>query len=94
MELNAIKRKGQVEETIWRFPHLVEKIFQKLDVQSLCKSEEVNKIWQKFIFESKILSIKLLKKYTQIPIAVLKKKIAEAGLSNCSKVGKFCQNNI
>ena len=91
MELKAIKRKGQVEETIWRFPHLVEKIFQKLDVQSLRKSEEVNKIWQKFIFESKILSIKLLKKYTQIPIAVLKKKLQKQDFQTVQKLANFAR---
>ena len=91
MELKPIKRKGQIEETICRFPHLAEKIFQKLDVQSLRKSEEVNKIWQKFIFKSKILSIKLLKKYTQIPIAILKKKLQKHDFPTVQKVANFAR---
>jgi len=91
MELKAIKRKGQIEEIIWRFPHLAEQIFQKLDVQSLRTSEEVNKIWQKFLFESKIVSIKLLKKYTQIPIAILKKKLQKQSFQTVQKLANFAR---
>ena len=91
MEVKAIKRTGHIEETISRFPHLAEQIFEKLDVQSLRKSEEVNKIWQKFIFERKILSIKLLKRYTQIPAPILKKKLKKNDFQTVQKLANFAR---
>ena len=53
MEIEAIKVKGQFEETFLRFPHIAEQIFENLEVQSLSKCQEVSKCWQKFIFEEK-----------------------------------------
>ena len=40
-----------MEEIILRFPHLAEKIFQKLTNEGLAKSREVERLWQKFIDE-------------------------------------------
>ena len=40
-----------MEEIILRFPHLAEKIFQKLTNEGLAKSREVERLWQKFINE-------------------------------------------
>ena len=91
MVLNAIKRTGQIEETILRFPHVAEQIFEKLDVQSLHRCEDVNKIWQKYIFESKILSIQLLQKYTQIPAAILKKKLIKEDFQTVQKLANFAR---
>ena len=38
-----------MEEIILRFPHLAEKIFQKLTNEGLARSREVERLWQKFI---------------------------------------------
>ena len=91
MELKAIKRTGQIEMAIWRFPHIAEQIFEKLDVQNLRKCEDVNKIWQEYIFESKILSIQLLQKYTQIPAAILKKKLLKEDFQTVQKLANFAR---
>jgi ankyrin repeat protein len=40
-----------MEEIILRFPHLAEKIFQKLTNEGLARSREVERLWQKFIDE-------------------------------------------
>ena len=40
-----------MEEMILRFPHLAEKIFEKLTNEGLAKSREVERLWQKFIDE-------------------------------------------
>jgi hypothetical protein len=91
MALKTIKRTVQIEETIWRFPHVAEQIFEKLDVQSLRKCEHVNKIWQEYIFESKILSIQLLQKYTQIPATILKKKLLKEDVQTVQKLENFAR---
>ena len=51
LEIEAIKVKGQFEETFLRFPHVAEQIFETLDIQSLSKCQEVGKSWQNFIYE-------------------------------------------
>ena len=91
MELKAIKRTDQIEKAILRFPHTAEQIFEKLDVQSLHKCESVNKIWQEYIFENKILSIQLLQKYTQIPAAILKKKLLKEDVQTVQKLENFAR---
>ena len=40
-----------LRDLILRFPHLAEQIFQQLDNESLAKSRQVEKLWQKFIDE-------------------------------------------
>ena len=91
MALKAIKRTGQIGKAIWRFPHIAEQIFEKLDVQSLRKCEDVNKIWREYIFESKISSIQLLQKYTQIPAAILKKKLLKENVQTVEKLEIFAR---
>ena len=51
LEIEAIKVKGQIEETFLRFPHIAEQILEILDIQSLSKCQEVGKSWQNFIYE-------------------------------------------
>ena len=74
MEIEAIKVKGQFEETFLRFPHIAEQIFENLEVQSLSKCQEVSKCWQKFIFEEKPF-YRQLENYTSIPKPVVKKSL-------------------
>ena len=74
-EVEAIKIKGQIEETFLRFPHVGEQIFEQLDDQSLFKCQRVSKPWRYFITENKILSIELLRKCTLISKARLKKSL-------------------
>ena len=71
IEIEAIKVKGQFEETFLRFPHIAEQIFESLEVQSLFKCQEVSKYWQKFIFEEKTF-YRQLENYTNIPKPIVK----------------------
>ena len=75
LEIQIVKRKGCIEETFWRFPHIGEQIFEELDETSLFKCLEINKWWQKIINERKIRQINQLKKYTFIKFSVLKKEL-------------------
>ena len=90
IEIEAIKIKGQIEETFLRFPHIGEQIFEWLDNQSLFNCQTVSKPWRDFIIENKTLPIELLRKCTLIPKARLKKsmhkndlKIVQT-LANCA----------
>ena len=38
-----------INESMLRFPHMMEQLLQKLDSEDLAKSREVSKTWQKFI---------------------------------------------
>ena len=73
LEIEVIKRKGFIEETFWRFPHIAEQIFEELDEISLTKCLEINKWWQKIILQRKIRQINQLKKHTFIKSTVMRK---------------------
>ena len=49
-----------MEDLILRFPHLLEKIFEKLDNRSLTKCREVKKSWRKFIDERRYPWIRIV----------------------------------
>ena len=49
-----------MEEIILRFPHLAEKIFEKLTNEGLAKSREVERLWQKFIDEKNYLWLRIV----------------------------------
>ena len=90
-ELEILLRKGKFEETFWRFPHLAEKIFDEIDDQSLVQCREVNKWWQKFIDEPKILSMRILEINTCLPKHILLKKIQQ---NNFKKTIKELENDV
>ena len=48
-ELEVLKRKTNIEEIFWRFPHLGQNILEELDNKSLVNCREVNKWWQDFV---------------------------------------------
>ena len=76
VKVKALKGvKGQIEETFLRFPHLGEQILENLDNQSLLKCKQVSRQWSDFIIKTKALPIELLRKYTFIPVARLKKSL-------------------
>ena len=91
LEIEAIKVKGQFEETFLRFPHIAEQILEILDIQSLSKCQEVGKCWQNFIYETKPF-FNQLENYTSIPKLILKKSLEDYNfqtiqkLANCASI--------
>lgn len=91
-ELEVIKRKTYVEEIFWRFPHMGCQILEALDDQSLIKSCEVNKWWQKFIKGYKITPVRKIQKFICISNEATRKTLEKETLkklieiSNCSEV--------
>ena len=96
IEIEAIKIKGQIEETFLRFPHIGEQIFERLDNQSLFNCQTVSKPWRDFIIENKTLPIELLRKCTLIPKARLKKSLRKHDLKIVQNLANFatykCKN--
>ena len=89
LEIEVIKRKGFIEETFWRFPHIGEQIFGELDEISLSKCLEVNKWWQKFVTEGKILQINQIEKNTHIKASILKKALGNKDFETVQNLAKY-----
>ena len=66
IEFEIQTRKGCIEETFWRFPHIGEQIFEELDNTSLLKCFEINKCWKKLLLRVKFVKSTNLK---SIPIS-------------------------
>ena len=49
-----------MEDFIFRFPHIAEKIFEQLDNKSLTNCREVTKSWQNFINEINLIWIRIV----------------------------------
>ena len=90
LEIEVVKRKGCIEETFWRFPHIGQQIFEELENISLAKCLEINKWWQKFIIEQKILQINLLEKHTHIKSSTLKKALSNKDFETVQKLANYC----
>lgn len=89
LQIEVVKRKGCIEETFWRFPHIGEQIFEELDDTSLSKSLEINKWWQKFVIERKIRQIKQLERHTYIKASVLKKALGNKDFEIVQKLANY-----
>jgi hypothetical protein len=89
LQIEVVKRKGCIEETFWRFPHIGEQIFEELDDASLFKCLEINKWWQKFIIERKILQINQLENHTYIKASVLKKALGNKDFKTVQKLANY-----
>ena len=90
-ELEILLRKGKLEETFWRFPHLAEQIFDEIDDQNLVKCREVNKWWQRFIDGPKILSMRVLQMHFCLPKPILLKKFQQ---NDFKKTIKELENDV
>ena len=85
LEIEAMKVKGQFEETFLRFPHIAEQIFESLEIQNLSKCQEVSKCWKEFIFQSKPF-FQQLENYTSIPRSMLKKSLKNYNFQTLHKM--------
>ena len=89
LEIEVAKRKGCIEETFWRFPHIGEKIFEELDTVTLSKCLEINKWWQKFIIERKICQINQLENNTYIKASILKKQLGNKDFETVKRLADY-----
>jgi hypothetical protein len=89
LELEVVKRKGCIEETFWRFPHIGEQILEELDDATLTKSLEINKWWQKIIADRKIRQINQLAKNTYINASILRKALGNKDFETVHKLASY-----
>ena len=52
-----------MEEVIFRFPHITEKIFALIDNLSLTRCREVNRTWKMFLDKQKFLHVRSIQSY-------------------------------
>ena len=74
-ELEVLKRKKNVEEIFWRFPHLGKNVLEELDNESLVKCREVNKWWQDFVDGQRISYVRNITKCFGLLKMPLQKKL-------------------
>ena len=89
LEVEVVKRKGCIEETFWRFPHIGEQILEELEDTTLTKSLEINKWWQKIIIDRKICQINQLEKHTYIKVAILRKELGNKDFETIHKLANY-----
>ena len=59
-----VAKKGQMQNLISRFPHLIEEIFGLLDYQTLANCSEVNENWYNTVTSQRLCWTQMISKYT------------------------------
>ena len=90
-QAEVIKRKGYLEEIFWRFPHIGELMIEQLDNQSLTKTREVNKWWQRFVDNEKCLYIRKIQEHIYISNESVGKKLQKETVQNLKELESFAR---
>ena len=88
-ELEVLKRKTNVEEIFWRFPHLGKYILDELDDESLVKCREVNKWWQDFVNGQRTSYVRNITKCFGLSKMPLQKKLQKESLEMLKELSHF-----
>jgi hypothetical protein len=73
------KRKRNIEEIFWRFPHIGKQILEKIDNPSVANCRQVNKWWCNFV-EGKALLIRKIQRHICISSVKLRKSLNNLSL--------------
>ena len=65
-QVEIFKRKRNIEEIFWRFPHIGEQILAKIDNPSIGNCRQVNKWWCTFVDQGKPLLIRKIQRHVCI----------------------------
>ena len=65
-QVETFKRKRNIEELFWRFPHIGEQIIEKIDNPSVAYCRQVNKWWCNFVHNGKSLLIRKIQRHVCI----------------------------
>ena len=88
-QVEVFKRKRNIEELFWRFPHIGEQILEKIDNPSVANCRQVNKWWCNFVDTGKALLIRKIQRH----ICIKSEKLTQS-LNNLSmEVLKSFENN-
>ena len=74
----------KMEEVIFRFPQLAERIFQNLDSKSCVKCTLVGRKWKTFLEKENFYFFKIVKAFTKCTTKSLKKIHSHSSLSSIS----------
>ena len=88
-ELEVLKRKTNVEEIFWRFPHLGKNILEELDDESLVKCREVNKWWQEFVDGQKTSYVRNITKCIGLSKMPVQNKLQKESLTMLKELSHF-----
>ena len=88
-ELEVLKRKTNIEEIFWRFPHLGQNILEELDNKSLVNCREVNKWWQDFADGQRTSYIRNITKCFSLSKMPLQKKLQRESLEMLKELSRF-----
>ena len=90
-ELEVIKRKTNIEEIFWRFPHMGRQILEELDNQSLVKCYEVNKWWQKFVTGQKTIYVQKIQTSIGVSNVATEKKLEKESLEKLKEFAEYSE---
>ena len=79
-QVEIFKRKHNVEEIFWRFPHIGEQILEKIDNQSVSNCRQVNKWWYKIVDQGKALLIRKIQRHICISSEKFRKMLNNLSL--------------
>ena len=78
-QVETFKRKRNIEEIFWRFPHIGKQILKKIDNPSVANCRQVNKWWCNFI-EGKYLLIRKIQRHICISSEKFRKSLNNLSL--------------
>ena len=85
-QLEAMKRKNQIEEIFWRFHHIGEQILEQLDNKSVATSQGVSRWWQKFTDEAKTVWIRKIQQYISISNSSVRRELQKQTWNNLKEL--------
>ena len=83
-QVEIVKRKRNIEEIFWRFPHIGKQILEKIDNPSLANCRQVNKWWCNFV-EGKALLIRKIQRHICISSEKVRKSLNNLSLEILSQ---------
>ena len=83
--VEIFKRKRNIEELFWRFPHIGEQIIEKIDNPSVANCRQVNKWWCNFVDDGNSLLIRKIQRHVCISKEKFRKSLNKLSLEILTK---------
>ena len=84
-QVEIFKRKHNIEELFWRFPHIGEQIIEKIDNPSVANCRQVNKWWCNFVDNGNSLLIRKIQRHVCISKEKFRKSLNKLSLEVLTK---------
>ena len=84
-QVEVFKRKHNIEELFWRFPHIGEQILEKIDNPSVANCRQVNKWWCNFVDNGNSLLIRKIQSHVCISKEKFRKSLNKLSLEILTK---------